>query len=111
MKKYYLLSLLFTLTLSVSFLTQGKEKQKKEIKLLESKVLVVDIKNNQEVKSLISETKMLMEETCKLHHLLIKGKSNERRESNTRATERRDTHRGRNGVYCPASTGSHTVAK
>lgn len=109
------IALAFILSISICLLAlskeKEKEKEKKIIKLLDSQVEVVDLSESREVHYLMSETKMLMEETCKLHQLLIKEKSNERRESNTRATERRIANRRRDGSYCPTSSSSDTVTK
>jgi len=111
MKKFLILSLSLTLLMCIAGL-KAQRVEKKEIKLLESQVEVVDIKKNREVESLMYETQALMKETCKLHQLLIKEKTNEQRKSNTsRTTERRHTHRGRNGYDCPASSSSHPTSK
>lgn len=111
MKKFIVVFISLTLLVCLVGL-KAQIVEKKEIKLLDSQVEVVDIKENREVESLISETQALMEETCKLHQLLIKEKSNEQRKSNTsRATERRNTHRRRNGYNCPASSSSYPASK
>jgi len=59
-----------------------------------------------EMSLFIEQAEVSFIETCKLHTLLIGEKNNEQR-----TAEYRDTHRGGNGIYCPAPSERDSTAE
>ena len=75
-------------------------------KNIETTPRVVLKKVDRGISLLKHEANVSFEETCRLHHLIQRTKTDEQR-----ATAGRDTHRGGNGINCPVETERYSTTK
>ena len=110
-KTSLLILVLITILALVSFKdsgiegAMGSEDAYKKIRY-ETESEVVLKRAGQETSLLKHEASVSFEETCKLHRLIQRETSNEHRTNISG-----DSHRGGNGVYCPASTERISASK